>query len=88
MHQRKLTALQLWQHLVPCTSSQHTSTFILILEAADASGQVTKAVLITHLKEFFRILASKEVSQWIQHFTEELNGKHLAYMTALEMHSQ
>jgi hypothetical protein len=63
------------------------ANFILVLEAADAPGQATEALLLTHLKEFFRILASKEVTQWIQHFTREATGEHLAYAIALEMHN-
>ena len=60
--------------------------YILILEAANAPGQATKAMLLTHLKEFFRILASKEVTQWIQHLTKN-NSEHLMYAIMLEMHN-
>ena len=64
------------------------ANFILVLKVADAPGQATEALLLTHLKEFFCILASKdEVTQWIQHFTWEATGKHLVYAIALEMHN-
>jgi hypothetical protein len=64
------------------------TNFILVIEASDAPGQATEALLLTHLKEFFCILASKdEVTHWIQHFTWEATGKHLVYAIALEMHN-
>jgi hypothetical protein len=63
------------------------ANYILVLEAADAPNQTSEAVLVLHLKDFFRVLASKEVTQWVQHFTKEATGEHLAYSLAVEMHN-
>jgi hypothetical protein len=43
---------------------------ILTLEVADAPNQAMEAILILHLKDFFKVLAQKDVHNWVETFTK------------------
>ena len=63
------------------------ASMILTLEVADAPNQVTEAILILHLKDFFKVLAQKDVHNWVEMFTKTERGEHLPYALTLEMHN-
>jgi hypothetical protein len=63
------------------------ASMILTLEVADAPNQVTEAILILHLKDFFKVLAQKDVHNWVETFTKTERGEHLPYALTLEMHN-
>jgi hypothetical protein len=63
------------------------ANLLLVLEAADAPNQDDESILVQHLKEFFKVLARKEVEQWIETFTKTSEGEHLPYALALDMHN-
>jgi hypothetical protein len=61
------------------------SNLLLVLEAADGPNQPYEPILVTHLKEFFKVLARKEVEQWVETFSKTPEGEHLPYALALDM---
>jgi hypothetical protein len=63
------------------------ANLLLVLEAADDPNQDGEAILVTHLKEFFKVLTRKEVEQWVETFTKTSEGEHLPYALALDMHN-